>query len=343
MGTLATLLRVGDGTQKNTTGGAAAQLQARADGTVNGRRVTLLKFPVSSLTPNALQRVLLSLTASAITQNANVQAHVYGVNNASWTESAATWATFTPTLRQNVAAGNKIANNIVANPFTTTQMLGQMVVTSAADSEKLVDVTEFVRGQTDGFASFMIVQDHRWDTAIPSLTAGDTQSDGIKIVAKEAGTVSAPGPRLRVISNQTGNTAPTIITHPANQSVTVGSSASFSVVAGGTSPLTYQWRKDGTPINGATSAGYTLTATVAGDAGSYSVVVTNAQGSATSNGATLTVNPVPALPAEDDVIINEFVVNPVSGKEYVELLVVYHWNPARKLVIFITVFHASTK
>ena len=83
--------------------------------------------------------------------------------------------------------------------------------------------------------------------------------------------------------------APTITTQPSATSVTAGTAASFTVAASGTAPLTYVWRKDGTAIAGATSATYTIAAVATGDAGSYTVVVTNSAGSATSNAAALTV------------------------------------------------------
>jgi glucose/arabinose dehydrogenase len=84
--------------------------------------------------------------------------------------------------------------------------------------------------------------------------------------------------------------APAIGSHPNDQTVTVGGSATFSVSAGGTQPLSYQWQRDGVNIPGATSASYTLSnAQLADDGADFGVVVTNAHGSATSNVATLTV------------------------------------------------------
>jgi hypothetical protein len=89
--------------------------------------------------------------------------------------------------------------------------------------------------------------------------------------------------------------APTITTQPANQTVTVGQTATFSVTATGTAPLTYQWQKNGGNISGATAAGYTTPATVAGDSGAkFDVVVSNTVGNQTSTMATLTVNAVNA-------------------------------------------------
>jgi len=85
-------------------------------------------------------------------------------------------------------------------------------------------------------------------------------------------------------------TAPSITTHPVNQSVISGQTATFSVVATGTAPLAYQWLRNNTAISGATSASYTTPATVSSDNGSqYTVSVSNSAGSVTSNAATLTV------------------------------------------------------
>jgi hypothetical protein len=84
--------------------------------------------------------------------------------------------------------------------------------------------------------------------------------------------------------------APVIITtQPIAQTVTVAQSVTFSVVATGTAPLSYQWKKNGTNISGATSSSYTISSTVAGDTGSYAVVVTNRGGNVTSNAAVLSV------------------------------------------------------
>ena len=89
------------------------------------------------------------------------------------------------------------------------------------------------------------------------------------------------------------STAPMIATQPANQSVTVGLAATFSVMATGTAPITYQWQKNNANIFGATSASYITPPTVSGDNGAtFRVIVTNTAGIVMSNPATLTVNPV---------------------------------------------------
>jgi hypothetical protein len=83
---------------------------------------------------------------------------------------------------------------------------------------------------------------------------------------------------------------PTITTQPSNQGVNTGQTATFTVVAAGTSPLTYQWQKNGTNVSGATSSSYTTAAAVASDNGAtFDVIVTNPAGSVTSLAATLTI------------------------------------------------------
>jgi alpha-tubulin suppressor-like RCC1 family protein/sugar lactone lactonase YvrE len=84
--------------------------------------------------------------------------------------------------------------------------------------------------------------------------------------------------------------APAIQTQPQSQTVTAGSSVQFSVTASGRPAVTYQWYVGGTAINGATGNTYNLSNVHPGDAGNYTVVVSNVAGSVTSNAATLTVN-----------------------------------------------------
>jgi hypothetical protein len=85
---------------------------------------------------------------------------------------------------------------------------------------------------------------------------------------------------------------PSITSQPANKSVTAGQTATFSVNASGSAPLSYQWQRNGTNIPGATGASYATAATVIGDSGStFRVIVSNLAGSVTSGAAVLTVNP----------------------------------------------------
>jgi hypothetical protein len=99
-------------------------------------------------------------------------------------------------------------------------------------------------------------------------------------------------------------TAPTIATQPSNVAVTVGNTATFTVVASGTAPLTYQWQKGGTAIMGATAASYTTPAVqITDDGATFTVVVTNSAGSVTSSSAKLSVAAAPGSgPSAADVV-----------------------------------------
>ncbi len=88
----------------------------------------------------------------------------------------------------------------------------------------------------------------------------------------------------------TGSLAPTITTHPASRTVTVGQPVTFSVTATGAAPLSYQWQRNGIDIIGATQPSYTLAnAQPSANGARFRVRVTNGAGAATSNDATLTV------------------------------------------------------
>jgi alpha-tubulin suppressor-like RCC1 family protein len=107
------------------------------------------------------------------------------------------------------------------------------------------------------------------------------------------GTVTSAAALLRVDA-----VAPTITVQPASLSVQPAQSAVFNVEAVGTGPLTYQWQRDGVPIQNATAASYTLASASAADAGArFTAQVSNAAGNVLSSAAVLTVLPPPVPPS----------------------------------------------
>jgi hypothetical protein len=93
-------------------------------------------------------------------------------------------------------------------------------------------------------------------------------------------------------------TAPVITTQPMSQTLTAGRPATFTVVATGTTPLTYQWKKNGALISGATASSYSTGPTTASDNGvAFTVTVSNSAGATTSSPATLTVNAAAVAPS----------------------------------------------
>ena len=87
------------------------------------------------------------------------------------------------------------------------------------------------------------------------------------------------------------------VEQPADLTVTENSTATFTVTAAGTPPLSYQWRFNGTNIAGATGTSLTLSNVQTAQAGNYSMRVTNTFGSAISSNAVLTVNQAPGCAA----------------------------------------------
>lgn len=90
--------------------------------------------------------------------------------------------------------------------------------------------------------------------------------------------------------------APTVTAHPQSTTVLVGQAVQFAVTATGTAPFTYQWQRNTQNIPTATGATYAITSAQLANAGDYRVIVSNAAGSATSQVATLTVNPAAVAP-----------------------------------------------
>lgn len=133
-------------------------------------------------------------------------------------------------------------------------------------------------------------------TTPPTVIGDDGALFSVR-VGNAAGAATSAGATLTVRASLI---APALTTQPAPVTVTEGQTATFSVAATGSAPLAYQWRRNGVAIAGATAFSYTTAATTLADSGAaFSVVVSNGAGDATSDPATLTVNPIgppPMLP-----------------------------------------------
>jgi uncharacterized repeat protein (TIGR03803 family) len=131
-------------------------------------------------------------------------------------------------------------------------------------------------------------------TSLSSCTltnVGTNQAGNYSVqVVNGYGSVTSSNAMLTVVT-----LPPTITTQPTNRTNNAATIATFSVVASGSSPLSYQWQKNGTnvvnggKISGATNSTLTIVNVSSNDAAIYSVSVTNLAGSATSSNATLTV------------------------------------------------------
>jgi len=142
-------------------------------------------------------------------------------------------------------------------------------------------------------------------------SAANFNFDGIawrpQMAAQAASNIVFLESKVEVVSSPT---PPSITTQPTNQTVVQGQSATFSVVASGSTPLSYQWYfTPNSLIANATNASLTISNAQFSDAGGYFVIVSNSLDSATSSVATLTVNPPPpsivTQPEDENVLVGQ--------------------------------------
>lgn len=136
-------------------------------------------------------------------------------------------------------------------------------------------------------------------TAIPNALSSTYAINAVQAVDAGSYTVTVSNSAGSATSNAavlTVNQAVAITTQPTSLTVDVGQPASFSVTASGMAPISYQWAKDGAVIPGATAATYSVAAASASDAGTYTVLVTDATAASVgSQPATLSVNLPPTI------------------------------------------------
>ena len=120
-----------------------------------------------------------------------------------------------------------------------------------------------------------------------SNAAGSAISNSVTLTVTGAGNGGGGGPS---VPPAPVGTAPTITTQPAALLVTAGGTATFTVVATGTPPLSYRWHKNGRAIGNASGTSLALTSVKLDDAAAYTVQVSNSAGSIVSTPAALTVH-----------------------------------------------------
>ena len=290
-----------DGTNAAINYGSAATLVAQNDpASADNRSAAFLKFNLPKVYRPDIQLAVLCLNTRA-TASGTAQGYVYGLDTNAWSENAITWSN-APNLKQGMAAGNQIANRVIAGEGDTARILGQLVATATNSSVKMIDVTEFLRSRPNGTMSFLIPQDPRWDGIYPDTTGGDTQAAALEITSKEGGT--APYLKIVRLAN-TLNTPPTI-SNVSDQSVnentstapipfTVGDSntAADLLVVTGTSSDT-NLVPAANMVFGGSGTNRTVTLTPAGfQTGSATITLTVGDGILTATNTFLfNVNPV---------------------------------------------------
>lgn len=128
--------------------------------------------------------------------------------------------------------------------------------------------------------------------AISQLTAERSGTRFRCVVANATGAVtSAEVVATRLVS------PPTLYSQPVDRDVRAGESTWFQANLAAPRSPTYQWRRNGIAIPGATEASFSIASATAADAGEYSVVITDVGGTITSAAAVLTVRPAAAVTA----------------------------------------------
>ncbi len=181
------------------------------------------------------------------------------------------------------------ANLILSIPTAiTTQPISSIICTGTSDTFNVVATgtgTLTYQWKKAGF-SIIGATASRYIISNPSIS--DTGYYSV-VVTGTCGSVSSANASLNVY-------APTAIaTQPTSVIVCAGTNATFTVAANGTGTITYQWKKAGVNITGATSSSYTVISPSLLDTGAYSVVVTASCGSVTSTTVNLNLNTPTAI------------------------------------------------
>jgi hypothetical protein len=197
------------------------------------------------------------------------------------------WKAEPPTAGATNVQGASVAPTISGQPTNKTVALGQTATFSVTANGSVPLSYQWQRGGIDlpgaNSATLEIVNAQLADAGTYRV-----------VVSNTAGTITSQGAALTVL------VAPAIDIHPVSRTVVAGTNVQFSVAATGTTPLHYQWRFNNTPLEDETSAQLQLNNVQPGQAGNYTVVVSNSVGVTTSLVAVLTVLVPPTITGDPD-------------------------------------------
>ena len=180
-----------------------------------------------------------------------------------------------------------VAPVITTQPVNQSAVVGQSATFSVVATNSATSSYQWKKNGTDISGAISSTY------TTPATAIGDSGAVFTVVVSNAAGPVTSTEATLTVTAEAV---KPSITGQPYAKPVTAGQTATFTVEATGTSPLRYQWKKNGTDIADATTSTYTTPATSLADSGTeYSVEVSNDVGTATSSVASLTVTSVPII------------------------------------------------
>ncbi|MBI5772392.1 MAG: immunoglobulin domain-containing protein [Verrucomicrobia bacterium] len=267
--------------------------------------LTIMTVPVITSGP-VNQSVAVGGTANFAVVATGTPAPTYQWRRNGVNVGGATGDTLTINNVQNGNAGNYTV--VVANPagsVTSAPPAVLTVLTPPSINPQPVSQTAALGAEIffDAFTQGSAPLVHQWRfRPLGQTNFIDLPGENFTTLYFEAIVATNAGDYYLFVTNSVGSASstvvsltvqgpPTITAAPASQTVTVGGTAVFTVAAVASPAPTYQWRKGGANISGATSATLTLNNVQSTNAGSYDVVVANANGSVTSAPpAVLTVN-----------------------------------------------------
>ncbi|HTS16353.1 MAG TPA: immunoglobulin domain-containing protein [Verrucomicrobiae bacterium] len=185
-------------------------------------------------------------------------------------------------IRINTNAAAAVAPTISMQPHDTTNLLGNAATFTVGANGTAPLNFQWYLNSTNAIANATLAT-----LVLTNIQYGDAGGYSV-IVSNSAGSITSVVAMLVVTNIET---PPFITTQPQPQTAAQGQTVTFSVVAGGSVPLYYQWFfNDVTPLDSQTNALLTLTDVGSLDAGDYSVIVSNAFGITNSIDASLTIN-----------------------------------------------------
>jgi hypothetical protein len=165
------------------------------------------------------------------------------------------------------------------------------------DLATTITVTGFTPKSTATLSAYGVPQDEAARTGTGSTDLATST------ISNAGASFSLTFPHYSATVVTLAQAAPTITVQPTGGTTGTGANVSLSIVASGYAPLTYQWKKDGVAVSGATLASLALSNITTANSGAYTVVVTDAAGAAvTSSAATVTVSSQSYTPVDSRLV-----------------------------------------
>jgi PKD repeat protein len=220
-------------------------------------------------------------------------APVSGATNPTWTFTPTTTGIYQIYLKVTDDVNVIVQSNTAQLTVNSPPSVGVTISPSAAviDIGQSVDFTSTVTGGTPPFSYQWYLDGNPVSGATnPAWTFTPSSSGNYQVYLKVTDSLNVEG--TSNTASVAVNPLPSVTISPTSATIDLGQIKTFtSSVSGGTSPYTYQWYLDGNPVSGATDSTWMFSPASTGTYQVYLIVTDSVDESATSNTATVTVNP----------------------------------------------------